>query len=209
MFERVLVLAPHTDDGEFGCGGTIARFIEEGKEVYYLAFSSAEKSVPQGLPKNILKVEVTEATGVLGIPADNLILYDYEVRNFPACRQEILEDLIVVKRELNPDLVFLPALKDLHQDHLTIAQEGLRAFKNTTILGYEVPWNNLTFRTSSFIAIEERHLEKKIKALASYRSQSFRHYASRDFIRSLAITRGTQIGIPLAESFEVIRLFLG
>jgi len=32
--DRVLILAPHTDDGEFGCGGSVARFIGEGKEVY-------------------------------------------------------------------------------------------------------------------------------------------------------------------------------
>ena len=42
-FTKVLVLAPHTDDGEIGCGGTIARFIEEGADVYYVAFSSAKK----------------------------------------------------------------------------------------------------------------------------------------------------------------------
>ncbi|MBT4611169.1 MAG: hypothetical protein HOC05_14085, partial [Gemmatimonadetes bacterium] len=32
--ERILVLAPHTDDGELGCGGTISRLIEKGCEVY-------------------------------------------------------------------------------------------------------------------------------------------------------------------------------
>ncbi len=42
-FQRILVLAPHTDDGEFGCGGSIAKFIEAGKEVFYAAFSTAEK----------------------------------------------------------------------------------------------------------------------------------------------------------------------
>lgn len=208
MFNRVLILAPHTDDGEFGCGGTIARFLQEGKEVYYIAFSTSEKSVPKGLPRDILKQEVREATGELGIPPKNLKLYDYAVRDFPACRQEILEDLIVIKKEINPDLVFLPSLNDLHQDHLTIANEGLRAFKNISILGYEIPWNNLTFRTSSFIALQESHLMKKVNALKKYRSQSFRHYANEQFVRSLALTRGTQIGVPLAESFDVIRLFL-
>ncbi|MBT7289512.1 MAG: PIG-L family deacetylase, partial [Chloroflexi bacterium] len=62
MFSRILVLAPHTDDGEFGCGGSISRWLNEKKEIYYIAFSSAEKSVPQGMPKDILKVEVKKAT---------------------------------------------------------------------------------------------------------------------------------------------------
>ena len=43
--QRVLVLALHTDDGEFGCGGTIARLVEEGTQLWYVAFSATEKSV--------------------------------------------------------------------------------------------------------------------------------------------------------------------
>ena len=53
-FKTVLALSPHTDDAEFGAGGTLARWIEEGKEIFYVAFSIAEKSVPDGFPKNIL-----------------------------------------------------------------------------------------------------------------------------------------------------------
>ena len=39
--ERVVVFAPHTDDGEIGCGGTMAKFLEEDREVFYVAFSTA------------------------------------------------------------------------------------------------------------------------------------------------------------------------
>ena len=95
--ERVLVLAPHTDDGEFGCGGSIARFVEEGKDVHYVAFSTAEKSVPKGLPNNILETEVKEATKRIGIPPANLIIYKYEVRKLNYIRQEILEELVHIK----------------------------------------------------------------------------------------------------------------
>ena len=72
--ENILILAPHTDDGEFGCGGSIAKFIEEKKNVYYVAFSIAEDSVPPEMPKNVLEVEVKEATKRLGIPNSNLQL---------------------------------------------------------------------------------------------------------------------------------------
>ena len=44
-FERVLVLCAHPDDGEFGCGGPIAKFTEEGKLFYYVAFSKCEDAV--------------------------------------------------------------------------------------------------------------------------------------------------------------------
>jgi LmbE family N-acetylglucosaminyl deacetylase len=204
----MLVLAPHTDDGEFGCGGTIAKFIEDGKEVYYAAFSLAEKSVSFGYPVNILEKELKEATRVLGIPKDNLIIHKYEVRRFSLFRQEILENLVLLEKELKPDIVFLPTLNDLHQDHSTIAREGLRAFKKTTILAYEIPWNNVTFQTLSFIFLQERHINKKIEALKCYESQSHRYYANEEFIRSLARTRATQIGTEYAEAFEVLRLIV-
>jgi LmbE family N-acetylglucosaminyl deacetylase len=203
--QRILVLAPHTDDGEFGCGGAICKWLDEGSDVYYVAFSSAEKSVPKGLPKDILKKEVKEATKTLGIMSDNVILYNYEVRDFPRFRQDILEDIIQLGKELKPDIVLLPSTLDTHQDHQVISQEGFRAFKKVTMLGYEIPWNNLTFNTSAFVFLEERHLKKKLASLECYLSQFGRNYATAEFVKSLAITRGTQIGAKYAETFEVIR----
>ena len=150
---RVLVLAPHTDDGELGCGGTISRMVEEGREVYYAAFSTAAESVPPPFPPNILEKEVREGTKVLGIPAANLLVYKYRVRHLPDMRQEILEELVRMKREIDPATVFLPSAQDLHQDHQTIHLEGLRAFKMVTVLGYELPWNNLSFDYRHFCVL--------------------------------------------------------
>jgi len=134
--KNALVLAPHTDDGEFGCGGTISRLVSQGVTVHYIAFSWCEESVPQGFPKDILKSEVKNATSVLGIKPENLHILDYKVRYFTANRQEILEDLIVFRKKINPDLVFIPSVNDVHQDHMTIATEAVRAFKNRNILSY-------------------------------------------------------------------------
>jgi len=204
-FKRVFVLAPHTDDGELGAGGTISKLIELGADVYYFAFSTAEESLPEGMPSDTLEVEVMNATEKLGIKKENVIVYHYTVRKLNYARQEILEDLIKHKKNMFPDLVIMPSLHDIHQDHSTIAQEGLRAFKNTTILGYELIWNNLTFNTVSFVKLDKRHIEAKVNALNEYKSQEGRDYISRDFIFSLARTRGVQIGTTYAESFEVIR----
>jgi LmbE family N-acetylglucosaminyl deacetylase len=204
-FKKILILAPHTDDGEFGCGASISKLIGSGAEVYYAAFSAAEESVPAPFPKDILKTEVKNATRVLGIKPENLLIYNYQVRNFAHNRQAILEDLVVLNREIKPDLVFMPCAGDLHQDHATIAHEGIRAFKKTSILAYEIPWNNMSIHTQCFISVSEKHLQKKIDALDCYNSQKGRNYASEVFIRSLAITRGTQIGTQYAEVFEVIR----
>ena len=205
MFKNVFVLAPHTDDGELGAGGFINKLIEQGSNVYYFAFSTAEKSVSRGLPKDTLKKEVVKATEKLGIKKENVIIYNYEVRKLNYFRQEILEDLIKFKKNIFPDLVLLPSLNDIHQDHSTVANEGLRAFKQTNILAYELIWNNLNFNTTSFVPLGESHIKAKIDALKEYKSQGFRDYMSEDFITSLARTRGVQIGVKYAECFEVIR----
>lgn len=204
--KKVLVLAPHTDDGEFGCGGTIAKLIEQGAEVYYAAFSACEQSVLPQFPKDILITEVKEATKILGVKAENLFLFKYNVRTFNYHRQEILDDIIKLKKEINPDIVFVPSLNDIHQDHSTIANEAVRAFKFTTLYCYELPWNNFNFTTTCFQYLEDRHLDKKNQALKEYKSQQHRPYANEEFINSLARTRGVQIGVKYAEVFEVIRL---
>lgn len=205
-YKNVYVLAPHTDDGELGAGGTIARLVELGANIYYFAFSTAAESVPEGMPRDILKTEVINATTKLGIPKKNVVIYNYQVRKLNYSRQEILEDLMKHKKKLKPDLVLMPSLNDIHQDHATIAQEGLRAFKGSTILGYELIWNNLTFNTTSFVNLEEKHIQKKCDSLKEYTSQASRDYMSEDFIFSLAKTRGVQIGVKYAESFEVVRM---
>lgn len=201
----ILILAPHTDDGEFGCGGTIARYISKGARAVYVAFSAAEQSVLPHLPRDILRTEVKKATSILGVADEDCLVLDFEVRRFPELRQKILDKLIELNKIYQPDVVFLPSANDTHQDHQTIAQEGFRAFKRTTMLGYEVPWNNLDFRTSCFVDISEEQLTTKINALGMYESQKHRVYADADFVRSLAVTRGVQIGKRYAEAFEVVR----
>lgn len=202
---RVLVLAPHTDDGELGCGGTISRMVEEGREVYYAAFSTAAESVPPPFPPDILEKEVREGTKVLGIPAANLLVYKYKVRHLPHMRQEILEELVRMKREIDPATVFLPSAQDLHQDHQTVHIEGLRAFKTVTVLGYELPWNNLSFDYRHFCVLTREHVQTKIAALRCYQSQQHRPYTQEEFIWSWTRTRGGQIMVEYAEAFDVLR----
>lgn len=203
--QPVLVLAPHTDDGEFGCGGTIHKLNSMGREVYYAAFSACKQSLQPEFEEDILIKEVKAATQILGIPKERLLLYDYSVRTFNYHRQEILEKLIEIRELVKPGLILMPSLNDIHQDHKTIAEEGLRAFKFSSIMCYEMPWNNLNFSTSGFIKLSDEDLNKKIEALAIYKSQAHRAYANEEFVRSLARTRGVQIQARYAETFEVLR----
>ncbi|MDH3267271.1 MAG: PIG-L family deacetylase [Ignavibacteria bacterium] len=208
MYKKILILAPHTDDGELGCGGTIAKFIEEGKEVYCAAFSIAEDSVPEGFEKDVLIHEFTNALKTLGVPQENLFIYRYRVRHFLTYRQDILEDIVKLRSKINPDLVFVPSPNDVHQDHQVITAEGLRVFKKISILGYELPWNNIIFETRSFVKLEKRHIQKKIEALNCYETQKERSYLNEEFIFGLAKTRGTQFESEYAESFEVLRILI-
>ena len=205
-WRRALVLAPHTDDGEFGCGGTMARLADAGAEVRYVAFSTATKSLPPGFPADAPAREVREATTVLGIPESGLTVHDFEVRTFPERRQDILELLIALWDEWPPDAVLMPSLHDIHQDHQVIAAEGLRAFKRTTVLGYEIPWNNFNFDYQAYVSLEREHVERKVSALERYASQQHRNYANAEYIWNVARTRGINVGREYAEAFEVYRV---
>jgi LmbE family N-acetylglucosaminyl deacetylase len=205
-WQRVLVLAPHTDDGEFGCGGTMARLVDSGADVRYVAFSIATRSLPEGFAPDTLAREVREATAELGISEANLTVHDFDVRTFPERRQDILEVLVALWEDWKPDAVFQPSLHDIHQDHQVIAAEGLRAFKRTTILGYEIPWNNFDFAYQAYVALERTHLERKVAALEKYASQKHRRYSDREYIWNVARTHGINVNREYAEVFEVYRV---
>ena len=209
-FRRALVLAPHTDDAELGCGGTLARLLESGAEVHAAVFSTASDSLPDDKPPDTLRQEFFAAADSLGLERDRCYVYDYTVRRLSYSRQEVLEELVRIRRDVRPDLVLLPSGHDLHQDHQVVHVEGLRAFKDVTVLGYELPWNHISFDAQAFVTLEPRHLDAKWAALQAYRSQFElgRPYFSRSFIEGLARVRGTQVKVEIAEAFEVMRIKL-
>lgn len=202
---RILVLAPHTDDGEVHCGGSISRFVEENADIHCVAFSTAAESLPEGFPSDTLEKEIKKAMDVLEIPKSNLILFGYKVRTFLQHRQAILEDMIRLYKDIKPDLVLLPSTFDMHQDHQVISCEGFRAFRGTSILGYEAPRWNYSFDAEAFIPFKERHLIRKLKAVSCYVSQNVKSGMSEEYIKGLVVSRGVQIGVEYAEAFEVIR----
>ena len=206
--KKILVLAPHTDDAELGCGGTIARFLEEGIEINIAAFSTARASVPEGSDPDILRKEFIRSMEISGISDDHYFIYDYQVRKLNYSRQEVLEEMIKLRKNIQPDLVLIPSGNDLHQDHEVVHNEGLRAFKDNSIWGYELPWNHVTFNTEAFVTLEQKHIDKKWEMMSVYESQLIkqRNYFTREFIEGLARVRGVQVKEDFAEAFEVIRL---
>jgi LmbE family N-acetylglucosaminyl deacetylase len=207
-FKRLLVLTPHTDDAELGSGGTIARCLENGTEIFVAVFSTAKESLPPGSDPCRLRNEFRAAMKVLGVRQDNLVVYDYPVRRLSYHRQEVLEELIKLRRDINPDAIVMPSGNDIHQDHQVLYAEGRRAFKDLTVLGCDLPWNQLTFSAQAYITLELRHLQRKWDALKEYKSQFQlgRQYFSWEFLEGLARVRGTQIRAQYAEAFEVVRV---
>ncbi|MDX9907754.1 MAG: PIG-L family deacetylase [Bacteroidales bacterium] len=205
---NILILSPHTDDAELGCGGTIIRFLKEGKNVIWIVFSTAEESLPPELPKDTLVTEFLNVTQYLGLKEDNYKIFHFEVRKLSDKRQEVLEELVRIRKTFKPDLVIGPSVNDYHQDHVVVANEMIRAFKShCSIISYELPWNHVTFNTQMFITLEQQDIQKKYDLLRFYHSQMLvkRNYFTEEFILGLARVRGTQIGKEYAEAFEVIR----
>jgi N-acetylglucosamine malate deacetylase 1 len=205
--KRLLVLAPHTDDAELGCGGTIAKMIRQQVEVRILAFSRAEDSVPPGAPKDMIEQEMRKSLHSLGIPASAIEVLGLPVRIFPSYRQEILERLVAVRREFAPDWVLTVSEHDIHQDHQVIHQESVRAFNATRLWGYELPWNNLKSELNGFVLLSEEDVAAKARALGHYQSQIElkRPYFTEKFTESLAMLRGLQARSAYAEAFQIIR----
>jgi len=208
-YTRALFLAPHTDDVELGCGATLARMVDVGVDVTVAAFSTAKESLPEDRPDQ-LRDEFYTAMARVGVAPSRLHVYDYPVRKLSYHRQDVLERLVDLQRSGDFDIVFLPSGHDLHQDHQVLYAEGTRCFKHGTILGYELPWNHITFDAQFFIEVSAAHLEQKWNAMQAYESQfeKARSYFSRDFMFSLAQVRGEQIRKPYAEAFELVRMVL-
>ena len=197
------MLAPHTDDGELGAGGYIHQSIQSGAIVIYVAFSDCKDSIPDGFKKDVLFKECEKATKILGV--QDVRILDFPVRRFSEKRQKILDKLIELKNELNPDEILTPSTFDIHQDHHVVTTEAIRAFKNRTILGYELPWNCLEFKSHFFVELSYENLNAKIKSLNKYESQKNRIYFSKGYFSEYAKLRGGLVDLEYAEAFEIIR----
>lgn len=205
---KILFVGAHADDIELGCGGALAKYLEEGHKIKIIVFSKNKNLWPEQ------KKEFLNAVKILGV--DDVEDYDMEAcwREFQEKRQFVYNVLEKNREEFMPNIVFVHSGFDTGQDHQTVNDEAKRVFKKTsTIYGYEFPNNNLEFKYHTFIKLEERHIEKKIEALKCYKSQAqnelkAHNYMDGDYIKALARVRGQQVFSEYAECFEVIREIL-
>ena len=198
----IVAIAPHIDDVELGAGATIHRLVD-GNRVYYVGLS-----LPPLVEREVFLAEFHESARVLGLDPKNTILRNFDPRNLFNARMDILQLFYDLNSELKPDLVLIPNSRDIHQSHEVVFAEARRAFKYRTLLGYELPWNNMEFSMDVFITVGEEDVSAKVAAINAFRTQKHRMFFSNDIVGDLARVRGKQVGHQYAECFELIRLIL-
>lgn len=205
--KKILIISAHADDMEFGCGATVNKLSDNGVEIFSLVLSLNQKGLSSSFDAQSIKKEVVSSSEILGIKKENVFIENFENRVFSRDRQKILDVLCDFYRKLKPDLVITTSMDDMHQDHGVAAKESFRAFKQCNILSYGFDWNRIKNHVNMYSVVSEKNIKNKIKALEQYKSQQAgRNYFSPDYIRSLALVRGTEIKEEFAETFEVIRL---
>jgi N-acetylglucosamine malate deacetylase 1 len=198
---RLLFLGAHPDDIEIGCGAFLAHVV--GKtEVLCVTLSDNQKNPEL---KNLVE-EHYNSMSVLDVPREKVILSSFETRMFPHARQEILEYLIQLNRQFRPEIVLTHTRSDIHQDHNTLTEETLRAFRGITVLGFDVLRSTYGFFPNFLVAVNEEDVEKKARALAQYKTYSSRYYFDAQITRATMVRHGALAERPYAEGFDILRI---
>lgn len=200
--KNIIAIAPHLDDIELGCGGTVYQ-LGKDNAIYYVGLS-----LPPLVERDVLMDEFRDATRCLNLDPEKFILKDYDPRNLFNARMDILQLFYDLNKELKPALVLVPNGKDIHQSHEVAYAEARRVFKYTNILGYELPWNSMEFSMDVFVTLGRDAIDAKMAAVNAYKTQMQRIFFANDILEDLARVRGKQIGHDYAECFENIRMIL-
>jgi N-acetylglucosamine malate deacetylase 1 len=199
--KRVLFLGAHPDDIELGCGALLHHIVRQ-TEVLCVTLSDNQKNPDLQNVKN----EHFESMAVLGVPKEKIVLGAFTTRVFPDARQEILEYFLSLRRDFKPDLIFVHSKQDVHQDHLTMTDEALRAFRGITVLGFDVVRSSYGFFPHFLVEVSEEDVNKKIEALSCYETYRDRYYFNRELTRSIMVRHGALAERRFAEGFDILRI---
>jgi LmbE family N-acetylglucosaminyl deacetylase len=194
-FKNVLVLSPHTDDAEIGAGGTIHKLLQEEAFVQVIAFSYCDN--------NHLIEEFNNSMTKLGV--SHYTVLDYPRRQLDYHRIQILDYLYKLRTTGKYDLVITPSSSDVHQDHNTIYNETVRAFrKHATIWGYVLDWNIVQQHPiTNYVILNQDDVDAKLRALSCYKSLNMD--SRLPILQAFMATHGYIILEKYAEAFEVVR----
>lgn len=199
--KQVLFLGAHPDDIELGCGALLHHIVDK-TDVLCVTLSDNQKNPSL---KNVVD-EHYEAMEVLGVPREKIVLGPFTTRVFPDARQEILEYFLKLRRDFKPDLIFVHSRQDVHQDHNTMTEEALRAFRGITVLGFDVVRSSYGFFPHFLVEVTEEDVNKKIEALSKYETYRDRYYFNSELTRSIMVRHGALAEVPFAEGFDILRI---
>ncbi len=199
--KRVLFLGAHPDDIELGCGALLHQIVNE-TDVLCVTLSDNQKNPDL---KNV-KDEHLKSMAILGVPMEKIVLGPFTTRVFPDARQEILEYFLKLRKDFQPDLIFIHSGQDIHQDHNTMTNEALRAFRGITVLGFDVVRSSYDFFPHFLVEVTEEDVNKKIEALARYETYRDRYYFNSELTRSIMVRHGALAEVPFAEGFDILRI---
>ena len=198
---RVLFLGAHPDDIELGCGALLHHIVKQ-TDILCVTLSDNQKNPDL----QDVKAEHFEAMAVLGVPKEKIIFGPFTTRVFPNSRQEILEYFLKLRKDFKPDLIFIHSKQDIHQDHNTMTDEALRAFRGITVLGFDVVRSSHGFFPHFLVEVTEEDVNKKIEALSKYETYRDRYYFNSELTRSIMVRHGALAECPFAEGFDILRI---
>ncbi len=199
--KKVCFIGAHPDDIELGCGALIARIAGKA-DIRCVTFSDNRKNpaLTNLIPEHYASMET------LGVPKECVDLLDFETRRFQERRQDILEAMIAIMRKDEPDIVFVHTKSDVHQDHQVLTQEALRAFRGRTVLGFDVIRSSYGFFPEFLVGVDEEDVEKKLAALAQYKTYAGKYYFSPEVTKATLIRNGAICERHYAEGFDILRI---
>ena len=225
---KVLIIAAHADDETLGCGGLISKLKSQKMDCHiHVATGSGKKNHPI-FNKNEFKQireEFLNALNHLGLPS-------YTFGDLPAAMlndmpiYQINQDLKMIIEKSNPNTIFFPSYSDLHLDHKIInyavkvaSRPYLKSNKNLIgLFEYEVPSETNIYSenaseifTPNFFIDISSQIDLKLRALSEYKSQIQLDNQPRtlEVLKSLAVYRGSNIGVKFAEAFKIVFAKLG
>ncbi len=198
---KLLFIGAHPDDIELGCGALLARVAGQVEVLCVTLSDNRENPDLVGLVD-----EHRRSMALLGVPAERVVVSDFSTRNFSRDRQRILEFLYDLNRREKPDLVFAHSRADMHQDHNVVTDEALRAFRGTTLLGFDVIRSSHGFFPNFLVEVGEADVEKKVQALAAYRTYAGKYYFRPEVTRATLVRNGALAERPFAEGFDILRI---
>ena len=222
MKKRILVISPHPDDETLGLGGSIAKFAEQGSEVFVLTISGHLPPVYSRKDYGITLREANKAHKVLGVKESQFLeIPATMVKDEPV--HELNNKISLVIKNFKPNFVFIP-FPDRMVDHRVVFNsslvaarpvgigreiELLAAYETISETHWNAPYIEANFSPNLTINIGNQ-LEKKFEALKCYKSQVTLKEGPRSIeaISALARFRGSQSGFEYGEAFYIIRKIL-